>query len=91
MSKETQLKTVTSILTRQGYITRNYCLGMKITRLGALINTLVNKGMKFVNYSKTKGYNRWGELTENNDCKYSLTSKYFEKLHGKKTQTRASK
>lgn len=86
--KQTQINFVKDVLHRQGYITRNYCLSLpykqRITRLGAIINHLINfDGYVFVNRGK-KG-NKWGEIIRKNkndvgDYKYSLTEKYFNKI-----------
>lgn len=74
-----QINFVKSELKKNGFISRNHCLKNRITRLGALINILINEGYVFHNFCKKPNYNIWGR-TENvgygkNDFVYTLRNK----------------
>lgn len=59
--KQHQIEFVKQQILENGYISRNKCLRNHITRLGAIINILINShGYVFVNYSKSDDYNYWG-------------------------------
>jgi hypothetical protein len=70
--KQSQLITVSLILRDKGEVTRNQCLKMGISRLGALINTLISKGWKFHD-RKSKHEIMRGE-ERNGDYVYKLKS-----------------
>jgi hypothetical protein len=48
MKNQSQQAFVINELKKKGYITRNECLGNYISRLGAIILDLKNKGFKFI-------------------------------------------
>ncbi len=76
---QSQKLIVLEILKREGKISRNQCLKMYITRLGAIVNLLIRDGHEFVNRSKTAGVNMWGYKDEG-DYVYTLTAESFDNL-----------
>ncbi|CAD7288251.1 helix-turn-helix domain-containing protein [Campylobacter suis] len=55
MASETQIDRVKTTLKEKGYITRNECLSRFISRLGAIIYRLKERGWEFrVEYFKTQ-------------------------------------
>lgn len=74
-----QINFVKAELKKNGFISRNHCLRNYITRLGALINTLIAEGYVFHNFSKKPNGNYWGRKEDvgygKNDFVYTLRNK----------------
>lgn len=68
--KQTQLERVINKLNRDGFITRNECLRVYISRLGALINKLKVAGWEFEE----------GEYTDNGDYIYRVKESPYHKV-----------
>lgn len=65
--KSTQKQRVIKKLLRDGYITRNECLRVYISRLGALIESLKHEGFEFT-----------AKYDENNDYVYTMVKSPFQ-------------
>jgi len=74
--KTSQINFVKSELKKNGYISRNHCLRVHLTRLGAIINHLIADSYVFHNFSKKPNSNRWGRKEDvgygKNDFVYTL-------------------
>jgi len=87
--RETHINFVRDVLSRQGFISRNYCIKLpakdRIVNLAAVIHELVTaEGYEFVTKtSKVKGSKkttvRYGQK-DGHDYVYSLTDEFFNLL-----------
>lgn len=87
--RETHINFVRDVLSRQGFISRNYCIKLpakdRIVNLAAVIHELAtNEGYEFVTKTKRiKGSKklsvRYGQK-EGHDYVYSLTNEFFNIL-----------